>query len=68
MHELLLSCSNNKNKSTKLSNNDLYFSRITFVGESCFPLSPVEKTRDSNNEATISKKDQMWIILKTLGE
>jgi hypothetical protein len=57
MHELLLSTSKVKNSKKIKSKTDMYFSRITFPGESCFPLSPVEKTRDGENEATVSKKD-----------
>ena len=40
---------------------------ILFPGESCFPISPIQKTRE-DDEDVIGKKDQMRLIMDYIGQ
>ena len=42
-------------------------STILFPGESCFPISPIQKAREED-EDVIGKKDQIRLIMGYVGE
>lgn len=62
--EMLYCCTSNKNR-LKRDIND----RFLFQGNSCFPLSPCEEMKESQeNEVNIvSKSDQLKLILEVIG-